>query len=319
MAASLSLAKPAPWSVDTCCGSIRLERGCFIRQGPRSACDTLRKPLPMPIKLPKSFARRKSSGNALEEVENPPEPSFRVFERPASGSKSFDGSHTVKRMGEAHPSHSPTEDHDNLFAGFERPAPKNRYVTPRWIAMRRAALTRNRGSGGTNNSGSTGGLYDSSSSARFSSSSTLPSSTDVPVHDASNPHSRAFHDIPPPPSHGSQSSFSLRAAGRTFSFGTKPPKAPTPQPQPPSPTLTRDRAMTTSTASTATPPKLPHADLNLGGPDDDFGNMFEGLGKRKSALLQEQSVSPHSANTVRAIVLCPCIYIYMYIHYSIEC
>lgn len=47
----------------------------------------------MPIKLPKGFARRKSSGNVLEETPNPPAaPSFRVFERPENtGSKSFDG------------------------------------------------------------------------------------------------------------------------------------------------------------------------------------------------------------------------------------
>ncbi|KAL1999065.1 hypothetical protein VTN02DRAFT_5110 [Thermoascus thermophilus] len=231
----------------------------------------------MPIKLPKGFVRRKSSGNALEEVANPPEPSFRVFERPDSGSKSFDGTGTLKRMGEGHPSNSPLEDHDNLFAGFERPAPKNR------------------GSGGTNNSGSTGGLYDSSSSARLSSSSTLPSSTDVPIHDVSNnPHARTFHDIPPPIAHGPRPSFSLHAAGRTFSFGTKAPRASTPQPQPPSPIVTRDRTMTASTASTATPPKLPDTELKLGGLDDDFGNMFEGFGQRKSGILKERSPSPRA-------------------------
>ena len=57
----------------------------------------------MPIKLPKGFPRRKSAGNALEEVPNPPEPSFRVFERPRSGGKSFDGGHAFKRMSEARP------------------------------------------------------------------------------------------------------------------------------------------------------------------------------------------------------------------------
>lgn len=55
----------------------------------------------MPIKLPKSLGRRKSSGNALEELQNPPEPSFRVFERP--NNKSFDGGNSLKRMSQARP------------------------------------------------------------------------------------------------------------------------------------------------------------------------------------------------------------------------
>jgi hypothetical protein len=51
----------------------------------------------MPIKLPKGFQRRKSSGPALEEIPNPPEPSFRVFERPHNASKSFDGRHVLRQ------------------------------------------------------------------------------------------------------------------------------------------------------------------------------------------------------------------------------
>ena len=55
----------------------------------------------MPGKLPKVFQRRKSSGNALEEVENlPTQGTFRVFERPQHGrNKSFDGTHVVKNAG----------------------------------------------------------------------------------------------------------------------------------------------------------------------------------------------------------------------------
>ena len=55
----------------------------------------------MPGKLPKVFQRRKSSGNALEEVENlPTQGTFRVFERPQHGhNKSFDGGHVVKNPG----------------------------------------------------------------------------------------------------------------------------------------------------------------------------------------------------------------------------
>ena len=59
----------------------------------------------MPIKLPKGFQRRKSSGNALDELPNPPEPSFRVFERP-QGRKSLDGANNYnnyKRISLARP------------------------------------------------------------------------------------------------------------------------------------------------------------------------------------------------------------------------
>ena len=66
----------------------------------------------MPIKLPKGFSRRKSSGNGLEEITNPPEQStFRVFERP--NSRSFDGATTLKLSGQGRPS---SED-ENIFAG----------------------------------------------------------------------------------------------------------------------------------------------------------------------------------------------------------
>jgi hypothetical protein len=164
-----------------------------------------------------------------------------------------------------------------------------------------------RGSGGTHHSTSTAGVYDSSSSARYSSSSTLPSSTDGAAH---NDHSKTFHDIPPAPMAESPSLFSLRAAGRTFSFGTKPSRFSTPpqtqqqQTQPQyqpqyqpqvqhqyqqseSPAQARDRAMTASSASTATatPPRLLDSDFQVSGTDDDnFTSMFENFGKRKSAI-----------------------------------
>src|SRR6266536_5353329 len=143
------------------------------------------------------------------------------------------------------------------------------------------------GSGGTNNSASTGGLYDSSaSSARFSSSSTLPSSTDVPVHGDSNfSLKRALQEIPVPPILESQPTFSLRAkAGRTFSFGTKSPKSSPMTSSTPgtgqldSPTIknvTRERAMTASTASTATPPKLLDSDVSFDSGSEGFSNMFD--------------------------------------------
>lgn len=49
----------------------------------------------------------------------------------------------------------------------------------------------------------------------------------------------------------------------------------------------RNRALTESSyasGSTATPPKLFEADLNLGISDEGFGSMFENFGKRASQI-----------------------------------
>lgn len=82
--------------------------------------------MPM-IKFPKGFTRRKSSGNALEELTNPPEPSFRVFERP--GSKSFDGGTTLKRMSQGRPLSAGPHLDDNIFVDSRTsPNLNNRYV-----------------------------------------------------------------------------------------------------------------------------------------------------------------------------------------------
>lgn len=163
-------------------------------------------------------------------------------------------------------------------------------------------LTDPRGSGGTNHSTSTGRPYDCSSSTHFSSSSTLPSSTDVP---AQNDISRTFHDIPVPPVPESASFFSLRTAGRTLSFGTRPGKISTPTQQQQHQqhqggfTERGERAMTASSESTATPPKLLDSDLDLrGGYDDNFSKMFESFGRRKSALLLQTQL-------VRTVALVP--------------
>ncbi|KAJ5166601.1 uncharacterized protein N7482_005382 [Penicillium canariense] len=233
----------------------------------------------MPIKLPKSFARRKSSGNVLEDVDGNPQPSFRVFERPGPQRSMTDGAPLTKRMSEDHAVPS-LEDSDNIFAGSEHPLGKTRYGRPRTMESLRKRLTRHHDSGPT---------YESSTSTRLSSSSTLPSSTEVPPPDeASSPHSR-IHDIPvPPPLSGA-----LRAAGRTFSFGGRfnrnsGPPAP---PRHATPEVPKQRAYSGSTDDTATPPKLPDSQLNfdLGAGGDDFGKMFDHLGKRESALLRESS------------------------------
>ncbi|KAI9704245.1 MAG: hypothetical protein M1836_007106 [Candelina mexicana] len=238
----------------------------------------------MPIKIPKGFGRRKSSGNALEEVENPPEPSFRVFERPQGGSKSFDGVNKLNR----------------LSGGRPLSSPGNQFSVPYLENETASTGFSNRGSGGTDNSASTGGYYDnSSSSARFSSSSTLPSSAEVSTTE--EPYlprkQEAHHGAPVPPVPESRSSaFSLRAAGRTFSFGTKGfrsstvPAAGATQPASSFSVnnATPERAMTTSSyASTTTAPKL-ETEVALGGSDlGTFGDMFKSFGRRRSTVVEE--------------------------------
>lgn len=250
----------------------------------------------MPIKLPKSFNRRKSSGNILEEAPPRPQSSFHVYERPGPQRSMTDGAPLTKRMSEGHAVPSMLEDSDNIFAGTENPLAKNRYGHLGLIGSLRKRLTRRdrRHSGAT---------YESSTSTRLSSSSTLPSSTEIPPADnASSPHSR-IHDIPapPPPLAGA-----LRAAGRTFSFGgrfgrsslsTAPPRNATPD-------STKQRVTSVSTDSTASPPKLPDAQFNLGADfesgGDDFGKMFDHLGKRDSAALRD--ISPRRLNQVRGLI-----------------
>ncbi|KAL8825015.1 MAG: hypothetical protein Q9191_004668 [Dirinaria sp. TL-2023a] len=230
----------------------------------------------MPIKLPKAFPRRKSSGHVLEEVENPPEPSFRVFERPSH--KSFDGGNSLKRMSQARP----------LSAGYR----SEEHIQKR--SQKAVLLTYLRGSGGTNNSASSG-HDNSSASARYSSSSTLPSSTDIALDDGPSPHPKTSDNIPIPPT-PSSNPLSFRAGARTFSFGRK--KAQTSSQHvsdsPAYTNATRERALTESSyasGSTATPPKILDTGLDFGMSDlDGFGTMFDNVGKRRSQ--QDENVSP---------------------------
>ncbi|KAI9670398.1 MAG: hypothetical protein M1817_004441 [Caeruleum heppii] len=243
----------------------------------------------MPIKIPKGFARRKSSANGLEDLKSTPaESSFRVLERPRSPCKSFDGGSKLSGFRAAKPAAHPTSQ-------TSRP-PYPDLTAPS-----------NRGSGGSNtNSASTGVYNDSASSTRLSSSSTVPSSTDVPLTD-DNHHqrpSKAQFDSAQTPNESSHI-FSLRAGGRTFSFGNKssksvnalPPRhdSPPPLPQPDErfqdsqDTVGRQRAMTESSyASTATPPTL---DTGLDTSDfDGFAKMFDGIGKRRSGIVDSENV-----------------------------
>ncbi|KAF3481791.1 uncharacterized protein GIQ15_04550 [Arthroderma uncinatum] len=223
----------------------------------------------MPIKIP-GFGRRKSSGNTLDETTAPTpaaEPSFRVFERPSHrASHSFD-SVTALKQSAARPRASEDPDPDNIFAGIEKPAPATTTNTASHINGRNGKLN------GSNGSSSKPYDNSSASSARYSSSSTLPSSTDHSPHDG----------IPVPPIPESPFAFSIRASGRTFSFGSKASKTSIPRK---SESTNRERAMTNSTTSTATPPKLMETDLNLEGAGE-MGNIFEGVGvdKRRSRVL----------------------------------
>ncbi|KAK2799345.1 hypothetical protein FQN49_008952, partial [Arthroderma sp. PD_2] len=225
----------------------------------------------MPIKIP-GFGRRKSSGNALDETPTPSpavEPSFRVFERSTHrASHSFDSVTALKRSA-AQPRALEDPDPDNIFAGIEKPAPATTTNTHTTSSIN----GRNGKLNGSNGSSSKPYDNSSASSARYSSSSTLPSSTDHSPHDA----------IPVPPIPESPFSFSIRASGRTFSFGSKASKTSTPRK---SESANRERALTNSTTSTATPPKLMETDLSLEG-SGEMGNIFDGVGvdKRRSRVL----------------------------------
>ncbi|EXJ78514.1 hypothetical protein A1O1_08915 [Capronia coronata CBS 617.96] len=228
----------------------------------------------MPIKLPKGFQRRKSSGNALDEVRNPPDShsSFRVLERPGSKEKSFDGGLSM-RMASGGAPRPPPKDHDDheeddIFVGARQDVS-------------------NRGSGGTERSHSTAPYDSGASSTRLSISSTNPSSVDTRSDKDKNLHTstqRSPNDVPVPPPSAAKPAF-LRSPGRTFSFGIVRGSRGSPTGSPGAHVVidnNRSRAVTTSTASTAstaTPPRLFDSDLALENSElDGFGNMFDHIG-----------------------------------------
>lgn len=252
--------------------------------------------------------KRRSSGNVLD-IAPEPEPSgqssFRVLERPDRAQHTFDGP-AQKRLSQAgRPLNSPLQNlrgrsEDNLGFGLNRSVERTAALGPDW------ALKGARGSGGTTNSGSSGYYDSSNASARHSSSSTLPSSVDqdreaeneelFPRKSATTPMYQSIAEdapLPPPPS------FTARAA-RALSFGqnkhNRSNSIPNAEPSlPPAPyhsaprspdrarqSPLRDRSMTSSSyASTAKPAKQ-EQDFSLGTTNfgDDFGNMFDGIGKK---------------------------------------
>ncbi|KAL2072491.1 hypothetical protein VTL71DRAFT_11834 [Oculimacula yallundae] len=225
-------------------------------------------------KFPKGFGRRKSTANELDVAQeaSASEPSFKVFERDDGASRSFDGGKKFAKSPTMplRPKTSAMDD-DNMFESIY-----------------------NRDSGASN----TNTISTTDNSSRLSAASTAPSSTDLPRRDEwKSPHDKPFNDIPLPPIPKSASAFSLKNAGRTLSWGRHS-KGQTPPPpvskEPESPIVDgdqsgRQRAVTASSyASTATPPKLDDRDLglSLGG---DFSDMFNGIGKRRSAVLEAET------------------------------
>ncbi|KIV94357.1 hypothetical protein, variant [Exophiala mesophila] len=236
----------------------------------------------MPMKLPKGFQRRKSSGNALEEVLNPPaggDGSFRVLDRPTRDGKSFDGGITLK-LGRDEPPRPPPKDsyqrhEDDVFSSVRPDAG-------------------NRGSGATERSHSTAPNGSAASSARLSSSSTNPSSIDTNAQTVGH---KNLNDIPAPPPASAKPSF-LRDSTRSFSFGVGKKSSPASSPGglPPTGSIQRDRnvtSSTTSTASTATPPRLFDSDLALENSElDGFGNMFDHIGTSSQPQAPRPVASP---------------------------
>jgi len=76
-------------------------------------------------KFPRSFGRRKSTANAFEDIQDIPPPpvvgqSFKVFERPDGGSKSFDGGVKLAKATTGHfpPRPKTSYKEDNMFEGI---------------------------------------------------------------------------------------------------------------------------------------------------------------------------------------------------------
>ncbi|KAJ9652924.1 hypothetical protein H2198_007833, partial [Neophaeococcomyces mojaviensis] len=241
----------------------------------------------MPIKLPKGFPRRKSSGHVLDEVQGSGEntSSFKVLARPNSTGKSLDAGQSVRPMANKPlppPKASFDGDNEDLFS----------------VVRHDAA---NRGSGGTSNSLSTAQYDSAASSTRLSSSSTNPSSVDTRSDkNVKAVGQRYYEDIPLPPPHNPRAGF-LKNAGRTFSFGINRnqsreandlPTVSSDPSRPPTNATARDRAMTVSSVTTATAPRLDDHAFSLKESDDDFGNMFANLGARSNGENSTSSMRP---------------------------
>ncbi|KAI9729064.1 MAG: hypothetical protein M1828_000149 [Chrysothrix sp. TS-e1954] len=230
----------------------------------------------MPIKFPKTF--RRSSQNALDTIENPPEQSFRVLPRPQDSTTSFDGGDRLTRPRRARPKSSTLQHQRPQSYGID-------------------SDSSNRGSGNTYTSHSTGGAI---ANHRMSYGSTVPSSVD------------SDHDLPPPempyarqntepayvPMPGSRSAFSTLPGNRSMSFGQQNSDIDKATPAPSTTQSHRQRADTESSeASTATPFQLDvGSSLGWDYANSGFGNALgdissndqpQQMPKRRSSPLRQ--------------------------------
>ena len=238
------------------------------------------------MKFPKGLkAKRKSFAQALDEVENPPNSSFRVIDRQHGASKSFDGFTGGRKFAlEAGrplsygPQEFGQEDIDSPYDNAENRPREQIFGYPQGLA------DNHRQSGFTVDSYSSGPANNSAaSSMRLSSNSTVPSSTDLTLDTQKTSVDRKplpeSTSTPRPPSivgHDPKSSEKTRSSI---------PRSKTPVAKPVSPRAAhgrRARAMTASSVSTATPPRLLESELSNGSDMDELGNMFDSLNKQYS-------------------------------------
>jgi len=134
------------------------------------------------MKLPKGFPRRKSSGNALEDIQNSGDAasSFKVLTRPSSTEKAHDaGNNTPYNLAKPLPlPRGSFEDDSEHSFSVARDDAHNRYADGSSL-IRHHMLITNSGSGGTSNSLSTTQYDSAASSTRLSVASTNPSSVDA--------------------------------------------------------------------------------------------------------------------------------------------
>ncbi|KAK5694448.1 hypothetical protein LTS12_028642, partial [Elasticomyces elasticus] len=236
----------------------------------------------MPMKLPKTF-RRRSSGNVLEDIPNPPQSSFRVLERTSGDAKSAsEGNLLSPKNAEAQRRSSQPlqEPPHSYFVESPRPPAYNRYsLSSGPLASIRKRLTRHSDSGGTVNSNVTTGTYESSPSLRFSSSSASRPSNEMTTPDQAQP--PRFYDKPP------SMTGALRAAGRTLSLGGRFSKQSQPSmPQP----------LATNRMTIAGPPQFLDSELDLG-KGTGFESMLDNFG---NSIHHQEQESPREEEAAPA-------------------
>lgn len=255
----------------------------------------------MPIKIPKGFPRRKSSGNALEELQNLPNGSFRVLESPSRGGRSFDGGYALRKPADQEPHRWSRENAAETDLQFTKSTIQP--VGPQGLDSsqhEKDDIAVNRGSGVTDISFNGPGPYGSgASSMRLSTASNSVSSLEncnerpiatVKKHD--------FDEIPTPPPILARPEPLLKPLRNYLSSNSLPnPNLPEPpqrvsrssKPRADLELVEKERNVSTGTASTATPPDLFDSPIGAKQPDlDDFSYLFDNF-----ALRDGHSPSPN--------------------------